>query len=240
MLFCLEVFALEKNCPEGQYLVKGHHRRGYVRSDGMYVRATNVVAHCKSLTKAAEYLQNLFKNGVPSDWPHKMEKPVRWTEEEKERLVEALEELPEVLFSKKLKGVYRLQKSKDHPNPATSADGIIVLYDTSFDSPFGLGRILAHELLHQSFKDMPKKDQQDYHLATGWHLKLMPNRMIYWNGRQTGYVQDDGKNSFEEDYANNLEYYLYDSDKLKKVTPSAYQWIKRRFGQNFQLKRRKK
>ncbi len=60
-----------------------------------------------------------------------------------------------------------------------------------------------------------------------------------------GYVRSDGvlvKPSYtspEEDYANNLEYFIYNPDKLKQVTPNAYEWIKKRFGPKLKLKERK-
>jgi hypothetical protein len=71
-------------------------------------------------------------------------------------------------------------------------------------------------------------------------MELGPDGKIYWAGRKDGYIEVDGKNSHEEDYANNLEHFLYDPDKLKKVTPSAYDWIKKRFGDSFKLKEEKK
>jgi len=151
-----------------------------------------------------------------------------------------LEEMPDILLSDKIKGIYRLKKSKDYPNPATSSDGVIVIYDSGFDSSRNLSRILAHELSHQSYNDLSKDDKQDYRRATGWQLKLELDRNVYWVGRKVGYVEDDGKISSEEDYSNNLEHYLYDPDKLKKVTPSAYNWIKKRFGEGFQIKRQKR
>lgn len=57
---------------------------------------------------------------------------------------------------------------------------------------------------------------------------------------RNGYTKSDGDFSPEEDYANNLEHFLYSPDRLKKVTPEAYLWLKKRFGEGFKLKERKK
>ncbi|MGZ3747486.1 MAG: hypothetical protein ACXVB4_06085 [Pseudobdellovibrionaceae bacterium] len=216
------------------------NRRGYVRSDGTVIKPTNVKSYCRVLTKAYEYSRERFKNGIPPNWPHSKEKAGSWTVEEKERIIEALEELPDILLSDKIAGIYRLKKSKDFPNPASSSYGVIVIYDSSFDSSRNLGRILCHELSHQNFKDLSNEEKQDYRRATGWHLKLESDRNVYWVGRKSGYVEEDGKNSYEEDYSNNLEYYLYDPDKLKKVTPSGYEWIKKHFGDGFRIKGQKR
>lgn len=226
-------------CPAGHYLVRGHIRSGYIRSDGTAVRPTTVTAYCKQLTYAYEYAQKRFKKGIPKDWPHRSEKSRSWTEQEKQQVVDALEALPDFLLSDRIESLYRLRKSKDFPNPASNADGIIVIYDTAFTNAIGIERILAHELMHQTYKDLTEKERQDYRRATGWHLEIEPNGKFYWVGRKNGYIADDGKTSHEEDYANNLEYFLYDPDKLKKATPSAYEWIKKKYGNRLKLKGKK-
>lgn len=71
-------------------------------------------------------------------------------------------------------------------------------------------------------------------------MELENDRKAYWVGRESGYVEEDGKSSREEDFANNIEHFLYDSDKLKKITPSAYDWIKKHYGEQFKLKEIKK
>lgn len=192
------------------------------------------------LTKAYEFSKERFKKGLPSGWPHIIEKAGAWTDEERERVVEALEDLPDILLSDKVDGLYRLKRSKDYPNPASSSDGILVIYDSAFDSSRNLAEILAHELSHQNFLSLSDKEQQDYRRATGWHMKLEPNGIIDWEGRKDGYIEEDGKISYQEDYANNLEHYLYDPDKLKEITPSAYNWIRKHFGGDFRLKGQKK
>jgi len=239
-LFSFEIYGADLKCPTGKYLVSGHYRSGYIRSDGTVVKPTNVKSYCKLLTKAYEYSKERFKSGAPPGWPHKVEKVGAWTEAEKERIIEALEELPDILLNDKIKGIYRLRKSKDYPNPASGSNEVIVIYDSAFESSRNLGRILSHEFAHQNFKDLSKDEKQDYRRASGWRMKLESDRNVYWEGREDGYVEEDGKISYEEDYSNNLEHYLYDPDKLKKVTPSAHSWIKKHFGDGFQIKRQKK
>lgn len=240
LLFSLNSFGTEINCPAGQFFVKSHQRKGYTKSDGTIVRSTNVKSHCKVKTKVDDYLEARIKNGKPTSWPHKKELSTDWTEEEKQLLRESLANLPDILLSKRIGGFYRSKKSKDYPNPASSSNGIIVLYDSAFDSSRNLGEIIAHELSHQNYLDLTETERQDYGRAMGWHFELHPNRKFYLEGRKSGYVEDDGILSPEEDYANNLEYFLYNADKLKKVTPEAYSWIRKKFGEGFQLKEKKR
>lgn len=221
-------------------MVHGHSRRSYLRSDGTFVKATNVRTHCRTQSQGYSFTLDRFKKGSPKDWPHKMEVASSWTEEEKERVIEALDDIPDALLDKNISGIYRLKRSKDFPNPGSSSPGNVVLYDSAFDSSRNIGQIIAHELSHQNYGQLSDKEKQDYRLATGWHTELEPDGKIYWNGRKDGYVEEDGRFSREEDYANNVEYFLYNPDKLKKVTPSAYDWIKKHFGESFKLKGGKK
>jgi hypothetical protein len=235
-----QAWAMGIHCPSNQYAVDGHHRRSYVRSDGVFVKASIVKPYCKQLTRGYEYSKERFKKNIPNAWPHRHEKASSWKEDEKERVIEVLDEMPDIFLDNKILGIYRLEKSKDYPNPATSADGVIVLYDSAFDSSRSLGKIVSHELSHHNYWHLSEKDRQDYRRASGWQMELEADGKIYWVGRKDGYVEDDGKNSPEEDYANNLEHYLYNSDNLNKVTPSSYRWIRDHFGDDFKLKKGKK
>ena len=232
-------YAKEILCSPNEYLVREHPRSGYLRSDGTWVRSTNVDSYCKVRTKAYEYSKNIFKRDRPEEWPHKNEQGSTWTEEQKDRAVDALEEHPDLLLSPKIKGIYRLKNSKDPNNPASSSEGVVVLYDSAFTDTRGLERILVHELAHQNYRELDSESLQDYRLAAGWKRKLV-DRLFYWVPRDGGYVEEDGQSSIDEDYANNIEFYLYDSAKLKNMTPKVHDWIKKHFGDSFKLNRRQK
>jgi len=240
LTFTTSLFAAPK-CSPIEYAVKKHHRREYVRSDGVSVKATDVREHCRPRSKGYDFLYSRFKEGIPRDWPHRAEKPANWSEEEKARMLEALEIIPEILWAEKIVGLYRMKKSKDDLNPATSGEnGTIVIYDSAFTSLKGLERILAHEFAHHNFYSLTENERLDYRLATGWKPQLGLDRNIYWSSRPSGFIEEDGKTSSEEDYANNLEHFLVNSDKLKEVTPKAYAWMLKKFGEKFKLRSSKK
>lgn len=232
--------ASKDSCPSGFYHVKSHFRRGYIRSDGTLVKATNVKSYCKEASAAYNFWMSKLKRGSPTDWPHKQEEQSSWTSEEEQRVLEALENIPEELWTDAAKAIFRLKKSKDFPNPASNGDGLIILYDSAFDSKRNLARILAHELAHISYQNLSKEDAPDYRRATNWGFEVPTGRVYYWKGRDSGYVAEDGKISPEEDYANNIEYFLFEPEKLKEKTPAAYSWIKKHFGDKFKLKGGKK
>lgn len=245
-LFFLSTHAFAKfenrnaTCPQGFYRVKSHFRKAYVRSDGTQVKAANVTSYCKEASPAYNFWGNKLKNGLPPNWPHRQEQESTWTPESEERILDALEMIPEKLWSDEAKGIYRLKKSKDFPNPASNGDGLIVIYDSAFDSKRNLARILVHELSHIAYQHLSKEEAPDYRRATGWGFEAAAHGRYFFKGRKSGYVEEDGKISPEEDFSNNIEYYLFEPDKLKKETPGAYNWINKHYGDTFKLKGGKK
>ncbi len=237
LLFILVNFAIIKesqaqkiSCGTGEYLVTGHFRKAYIKSDGTSVKATNVVTHCKKLTSGYDF-NKIIKEGLPTEWPHKTEKSQKWTTEEINRLIEVIEGLPDYLKSLYINGIYRLQKSKDISNPAANSDNSeIVLYDETFSKNRNLSRIVAHEFAHQLYSKMTDDEKLDYRRATGWNIKYGKNRDYYTERRKSGYIEPDGMSSANEDFANNLEHFIFNSDKLKTITPSAYNWFSKKYG----------
>ena len=86
-----------KVCLKGQYSVRSHSRRAYVKANGTVVAATQVVASCKDYSNERRYLNDRFKVGVPADWPYRTEEPSKWSDGEMSILEEVLKELPETL-----------------------------------------------------------------------------------------------------------------------------------------------
>lgn len=143
----------EVKCSEGLYRVRSHPRRAYYKTDGTYVSATRVAGSCREKRKGHDFWNQKLKEGHPRDWTKK-EKSIKWAEEERERVLEALSDLPEILWPKSLDGIYRMSKSKDYPNPASHGGAFVVLYDTAFEKKHRLARILAHELAHQNYEEL--------------------------------------------------------------------------------------
>jgi hypothetical protein len=156
------------NCPSGQHWVKQHHRRAYVRADEKHFGAATVKAHCSANPPGFEHWLTLLRNGKPQDWPHPFETGTNWTDEERERALEALSYLPNGLTSQKLEGIFRAQRSSAFSNPASNDDlGRIVLYDSAFDSDRNLAKILAHEFAHRIYAGLSTQDQENYNYAAG-------------------------------------------------------------------------
>lgn len=225
------------NCAKDQYLVQSHARRAYVKSDGTHVRATTVKSHCKLRSSSYEFWIERFSAERPPDWPHKKEQFLDWKTEDREKVLEALEDLPEELRMKSIQGLHRSTKSTFEGNSASQIMGRIVLYNEAFNSTKNLARVIAHEIAHEYYDQLNGEVRQDYRRAAEWTLETdLKARSYYWRGRDKGYVADDGRNSQTEDFANNIEFFLFDPAKLKKETPKVYQWIMGHFGDKFKVR----
>jgi len=222
-------------CGVGKHYVKSHFRKAYTRSDGVHFKATTVKEHCADNPKNYDFWNPKLKNGRPDGWARKTEKSKHWSTEEREKTLEALSKMPPALMSAKLREIDRMIRSQDFPNPASSDNGDIVLYDTAFEKDKSLTQILSHELAHQYYKNLSGKDFESYRKAADWfNISNLGTKPVYRTAGRM-FVAKDGVNSIEEDFANNIEYFLNQPKELKKSTPKVYDWISNHFGDKFKL-----
>lgn len=240
MSLCLNFAANAEVCESGRHWVKEHFRKAYVKGDGTLVKASMVTAHCRTSGVDHDYWAQIIKNGIPENWPHKTEVVRPWNVEDTERVFEAIQEIPDALKTKKISGIYRLKRSKFFPNPATFSRGTIVLYDSAFlgtTKDRSLARFLAHEFAHQIYLNLTDQERNHYNLTTNWvSAKNFKTGQMQSFSRTDGFVRNDGRESPEEDFANNLEFYLFEPMVLKSKTPHAFRWIQEHFGDNFRNK----
>lgn len=201
-------YAKDLSCPVGQHWVRDYQRSAYTTNSGKFVRATHVRAHCQNNPMGYDIWKNQLSDSLPKLWPNISEKPSSWKEGEKEDVLEALGKIPEILANQKIK-IYRGNNSKVPGNVSTSAESLdaIILYNAAFASKISLAQILSHEFAHIQFTRLSEAEKEDYRYATNW-IEINRQKGLYLS-RSKGYVQDDGRDSPEEDYANNVEYLLF-------------------------------
>lgn len=200
ILFSVSPFALaateSRACKQGEHWVRAHHRRAYTRADGAVVAASEISAHCRKNSVGFEYWNPKKKADVPPGWQHPEEKPKAWTEEEWEKVLEALSELPEILWSQTIEGVHRLRKSRYPDNPAAGEPKKIAIYDAGFEPKQNLAQILAHELAHELYRNISEADRESYQHATHWFERKVGDRILVVRGRsEKQFIKDDGVDS---------------------------------------------
>ncbi len=152
---------------------------------------------------------------------------------EHEQLLDALSRLPVAFRPSSLKAVVKGTKPIDVTallTEAASTDEFIILYPRAFNNPDNLERVIAHEIVHQLALNEWKKSFEDYKIISGWGTADNTSR----SGE---FVEFDGKLSADEDFANNIEYFLYDKKELMFKNPKIFSWLEKTLGAKLRLQK---
>ncbi len=152
------------------------------------------------------------------NWPRDREWPADWQSKDVADVLWAIGQIPESLWPQRLWGIYRLQRSRDYPNPGLYLDGNIVLYDTAFQHESYAARVLAHELAHARFRGFSGVQRLAYQKATRWH------------DASRHCLKEECQESVDEDFANSAEFYIFEPDTLKNASPESYVWMEKFIG----------
>ncbi len=189
--------------------------------------------YCKpkksSNCKLKESLRKKIKKGSPQNWPHP-EKESPFSNDDIALVEKALARLPDNFSFVGLKGIYKLERAKSLfsvGTPATYSDGQIVLYQKAFNNPKDIPRVVLHEIVHHLHESGWKTQFKNYKDATNWSAK---------SPRDGDFLSFDSKDSPEEDFATNVEYYLFEPEKLKNKVPHVFKWMNKNIKMQFQLK----
>ena len=136
-------------------------------------------------------------------------------------------------------GIYRLNKFSGEPpnNPGAGFDNSIALYDEAFNQKQNLSRVLAHEFAHKLYRQFYDVDGgKEYADIAEWKLysnaKTGDKFLTTW---RDDFVEADGIKGPDEDFSNNIEYFLFDPKKLKAKSPKINDWIQKKYGAKFKL-----
>lgn len=175
-----------------------------------------------------------LKNGAPKNWNIPTEQPANWTDQEISQIMKILNLMPNQLKELSLDGIFRMKKSSDIINPAsTSKNGTsIVIYDRAFNSPFwSLNDVITHELGHVIFLNLNQNEQKSYLKTLGWKQSSESEDF-----RSGDFVSLRAKDNFYEDFAENFSFFLLSRDILRSKVPKAYDWLVKKFTTDLKLK----
>lgn len=201
ILSCFYVnIGMALECRSDQYYVSAHYRDSYFRTDGTFVKASNVEEHCRNYQFSSP-LKIKFENRMPQGWPYQLDYFKPWTDFEKKEIQKVLNSLPEKLRNLGEVRIFRATKSSFPDNHASSGpdDSIIVLYDSA--KKFGYKQALAHEMGHLLFSKLSDDEKQEYYSFANWK----PFNGKYSTSRKD-FSESDGALHPEEDFANNIEH----------------------------------
>jgi hypothetical protein len=225
-------------CPTGEHWVTAHAQSAYTRADGTPVSGSNHKAGCQKNPASYAVWNDRLKIGMPPKWEFKNEKSKVWTEDEKEKVLEALAALPPLLVNEIVSGIYRIKTSVQLPeNPAANFQNQIALYDKAFENRQNVARVLGHEFSHTFYQGLTFPEQFDYAKTAEWEGKLGTSlKDTELTLSRSGIVEEDSQNNPEEDFANNIEYFVFNPKTLKEKSPQVYNWISKKFGDKLKLR----
>ncbi len=118
-------------------------------------------------------------------------------------------------------------RSEYENNPATSIPETktIVLYGSAIKSE--TKRVLIHELAHFLYESLSQEERRSYWRASEWfqvNINQPPISIL------THFSEEDGARGTDEDFANNVEHFFEEHDKLKKDFKDIYSWLEKFFG----------
>ncbi|MBL7545536.1 MAG: hypothetical protein JNL11_17085 [Bdellovibrionaceae bacterium] len=144
---------------------------------------------------------------------------------EREKILWAISRLPKGFIPKSLRGLVRATKVDflSPQNPASSSEEFIIFFPPAFSSDIQIDRVLFHEVVHHLIINEWSSDFLKYKKESGW-IGLKDGAF-----RKGEFVETDGKASAEENFANNIEYFVFDQKILKETSKSIFDWINKNF-----------
>ena len=221
-------FCKAKKCRSTEHWVDSYYKRPYVKGNGKPISGEQIKGHCKQNSSDYPTWNQKLKDGKPESWPHKSEQAAKWTVEERERVLEALEETPKLLKDTNLYGIFRVREAIDPNNPASNDYADIVIYDKAFSPDYNFTRILNHELAHRLYENLSEEEKIQFQDAGDWIIDSSGRAKAGRPLKQ--FVRKNDMLSPTEDFADDVTEYVHAPERLKSTAPKVYRWIQNRFG----------
>jgi hypothetical protein len=215
ILFSSLVFA--GPCGPHEIYVREQWINAYTKSDGIKVSAHSRNAHCRELTRF-----NYFQDSTKQTFKGIKTTLKKWTAEERKIIEDHLGKVPSWLKKYKLTEILRGDGGGNALNPAAAIPltKTLLIFDQFFKTPHQLD-ILVHELSHIALHNIDPQIAIKFATASGWILernkKPVPPQKV---------IMPDSGNSIGEDFANQIEIYHSNPEKLLQFNPHTFHIIK--------------
>lgn len=206
------VLLAKNGCKETEVYVSSHFVKGYVTTNGKRVSGYKRDESCRKSPYSFNNFE--FRDNAPLNSNPK-ENFKEWEKSEISYFLKLSEKLPNFLKNIPFHALYRAHISSFMDNPAaTFPDSkYIIFYDSFFQRSDSL-KILGHEISHLLYWKMSDDQKLDFASLSGWKRKRgkierTPLKPIY----------ADSINGPAEDFANNVEAFYFDKERLRKNNP---------------------
>ena len=181
---------------------------------------------CVDRWKNSSLFMHRFSDKPIEYWDNSIEIFKTWMTSEKEAILSAINETPEYSEMENYY-FYRAIKSEFAENPATidTKTRSIAFFDVFFKAE-KKSKILVHESAHYLYVKLSASDKDQFLSLSGWSPdKTKPSILA----PPLNLIQDDSKNSHDEDFANHLEEFYSSPEQYKKQRPLLFDFFNSRF-----------
>ena len=225
IIFCHVPVAFAIECLWWQSKVSSHQVSSHQRN-GSTVSSHPRQEHCREKWKYSDKIVSSFQNSRPEIWTDQ-ERFKQWTQSEIAEVLKAYEKMPKwLLFLQK--SFHRAEKSIIPNNPAASdkRTDTITIYD-EFYKRQNKEAIIGHELAHLLYKKLSVSEITLFTDLAGWTLKVEGSKVF--EVPPPIVLINDSKLNKEEDFANLIEVYFTDPNKLKNHNLKLFEFFKKRY-----------
>lgn len=219
--------AFARPCGPHEIYVREQSINTYTKQDGTKVSAHIRKPHCRELKQ-----QNYFQDSSKQTFKNIKTNIKKWSSEEKKIVEEHLEKLPVWLKKYKLTEVLRGDIGGNSLNPAAAIPltKTLLIFDHFFKSS-NKQDIINHEISHIAFHNIDPKHSINFAILSGWKLEqgkrpVPPEKVI----------MPDSTSSVGEDFANQIEVFHSNPDKLFNFNPQTFRFIQELIKQEETLK----
>lgn len=202
------------------------HRVSTHQRNGSTVSSHPRQEHCREKWKYSDQIVSSFQDEKPSNWSTQ-DKFKKWNQADIVEVLKAYEKMPDwLLFLQK--SFHRAEISTIPKNPAASdkTTDSITIYD-EFYKRSNKEAIVGHELAHLLYKKLSVSDITSFTDLAGWTLKVEGSEVFEVPPSKV--LINDSKLNKEEDFANLIEIYFTDPNKIKSYNPKLFEFFHKRY-----------
>lgn len=206
------------DCKETEIYVSAHSVKGYVTTKGKRVSGYKRDESCRNSPYSFSNFE--FRDTAPINSNPK-ENFKEWKKSEISYFLKLSEKLPKLLKNIPFHALYRAHVSSFKENPAaTFPDSkYIIFYDSFFQRSDSL-KVLGHEISHLLYWKMSDDQKLDFARISGWKRKRGKIERTPLNP-----IYADSVNGPAEDFANNVEAFYFDKERLRNNNPDLLNFL---------------
>ena len=201
-------------CEPNEIHIREQWINSYTKEDGTEVFGHVRSEHCRELRG-----ENYFQNSTKNEFRGLKTKFKKWTDSEKSLLEKEIKNLPASLKKYQLSEVLRATEQDGNlNNPAMTipATKTFIFFDKFFAMP-NKQDVIIHEIAHIAVWDIDPYELQEFFESRGWKYEKgkppMPPKKV---------ILDDSSNSPGEDFANSVELYYSEPQRLKTFNLKSF------------------